>query len=127
MLKVQCALRLMRTLSTNQQYLNNQPNSDLAFYGRLLTAQRSLSEVHVMFCECYFIFLWPPYAPAQVNRGSQNFYTWWTLSVNREVTTWIFSWSSLNYRIGQKVMKFGIFSDPTRKLSALTPEHGRIL
>ena len=61
-------------------------------------AQRSLSEVHVMFCECYFIyFLWPPYAPAQVNRDSQNFYTWWTLSVNREVTTWIFSWSLLGW------------------------------
>jgi len=28
----------------------------------------------------------------QVNGGSRNFYTWWTLSVklNREVTTWIF-------------------------------------
>ena len=55
-----------------------------------------------------FIFLWPPYAPTQVNGGSWNFYTWWTLSVNREVTTLIFSWSSLNYRVGQKVTKFGI-------------------
>jgi len=55
-------------------------------------AQRSLSEVHVMFCECYLFiyFLWPPYAPAQVNGGSRNFYTWWTLSVNREVTTSIY-------------------------------------
>jgi len=87
-------------------------------------AQRSLSYVHVMFCECYFsiYFLWPPYAPAQVNGGSRKFYTWWTLSVNREVTTWIFSWSSLNYRVDQKVTKFGIFSDPARKFSALTPE-----
>ena len=59
---------------------------------------------------------------AQVNGGSRNFYTWWTLSVNREVTTWIFSWSSLNYSVGQKVTKFGIFSHPARKLSALTPE-----
>ena len=68
-------------------------------------------------------------APALVNGGSRKFYTWWTrtLSVNREVTTWIFSWSSLNYRVGQKVTKFGIFSDPARKLSALTPERGRIL
>ena len=57
---------------------------------------------------------------AQVNGGSRNFYKWWILSVNREVTTWIFSWSSLNYRVGQKVTKFGIFSDPARKLSALT-------
>ena len=73
-----------------------------------------------MFCECYF--LWPPYAPAQVNGGSRNFYKWWTLRVNRdEVTTWIFSWSSLNYRVGQKVTKFGIFSDPARKLFASRP------
>ena len=74
-----------------------------------------------------FIFLWPHYSPAQVNGGSRNFYTWCTLSAIREVTTWIFSWSSLNYRVGQKVTKFGIFSDPARKLSALTPERGRIL
>ena len=39
-----------------------------------------------------YFFLWPPYAPAQVNGGMRNFYTWWTLSVNREVTTWIFSY-----------------------------------
>jgi len=37
-----------------------------------------------------FIFLWSPYAPALVNGGSRKFYTWWTLSVNRDVTTWIF-------------------------------------
>jgi len=49
------------------------------------------------------------------------------LSVIKEVTTWIFSWSSLHYRVGQKVTKFGIFSDSARKLSALTPERGRIL
>jgi len=60
-------------------------------------------------------------------RRFAKFYTWWTLSVIEEVTTWIFSWSSLNYRLGQKVTKFGIFSDPARKLSALTPERGRIL
>jgi len=38
-----------------------------------------------------------------------------------------FSWSCLNYRVGQKVTKFGVFSDPIRKLSALMPERGRIL
>ena len=77
----------------------------------------------------YLFFLLPPYSPALVNGGSRKFYTWtwWTLSVIREVTTRIFSWSSLNYRVGQKVTKFGIFSDPARKLSALTPERGRIL
>jgi len=51
--------------------------------------------------------------PALLNGGSRKFYTCWTLSVIREVTTsWIFSWSSLNYRVGQKVTKFGIFSTP---------------
>ena len=47
----------------------------------------------------FIYFLWPSYAPAQANGGSRNFYTWWILSVNREVTTWIFSWSSLNNRV----------------------------
>jgi len=32
---------------------------------------------------------------ALVNGSSRKFYTWWTLNVIREVTTWIFSWSSL--------------------------------
>jgi len=54
--------------------------------------------------------------------GSRKFYTWCTLSVIREVTTSIFSWSSVNYRVGQKVTKFGTFWDPARKLSALKPE-----
>jgi len=44
-----------------------------------------------------------------VNGGSQKFYTWWTLSVIREVTTWIFSWSSLNYRVGQKWRNLAYF------------------
>ena len=74
-----------------------------------------------------YIFLWPPYSPALVNGGSRKFYTLWTLSVIEEVTTWIFSWLPLNYRVGQKVTKFRIFSDHARKLSALTPERGRIL
>ena len=65
-------------------------------------AQRSLSEVHYILP----MFLWPPYSLAQVNGGSRNFYTWWNFSLIREVTTWIFSWSSLNYRVGQKVTKF---------------------
>ena len=85
------------------------------------------SPCYVLRMLFFIYFLWPPYAPAQVNGGSRNFYTWWTLIVNREVTTWIFFWSSLNYRVSQKVTKFGIFSDPARKLSALTPERGRIL
>ena len=43
----------------------------------------------------YLFFLWSPYSPALVNQSSRKFYTWWTLSVIREVTTWMFSWSSL--------------------------------
>jgi len=74
-----------------------------------------------VFIYLFINFLWPPYSPALVKGSSRKFYTWWTLSVIREVTTWIFSWSSLNYMVGQKVTKFGVFSDPTRKLSALTP------
>ena len=53
-----------------------------------------LSDLELCFANVIFFFLWPPYAPAQVNGGSWNFYTWCTLSVNREVTTSIFSWSS---------------------------------
>ena len=34
----------------------------------------------------FIFFKWPLYAPAQVNGGSRNFYTWWTLTVSREVT-----------------------------------------
>ena len=74
-----------------------------------------------------FIFLfWPPYSPALVNGSSRKFYTWWTLSV-REVTTWIFFLVILKRQGGPKMTKFGVFSDPTRKLSALTPERGKIL
>ena len=94
-------------------------NGGHTYYGRPLS---------VSGCPCYilpmfylFIFLWPPYSPALVYGSSRKFYTWWTLSVIRELTTWFFSWSSLNYRVGQKVTKFGVFLDPTHKLSALTP------
>ena len=90
-------------------------------------AQRKRATM-LYFANVFFLFfLRPPYSPALVNGGSRKFYTWWTLSVIEEVTTWIFSWSSLNYRVGQKVTKFSVFSDPARKLSALTPERGRIL
>jgi len=75
----------------------------------------------------YLFILWPPYSPVLVNGGSRKFYTWWSLSVIEEVTTWIFSWSSLNYRVGQKNDEILHISDPARKLSALTPELGRIL
>ena len=97
-------------------------------YGRPLSVAWAKSMLYFANVFLLFIyFLWPPYSPALVNGSSRKFYTWWTLSVIREVTTWIFSWSSLNYRVGQKVTKFGVFSDPTGKLSALTPERGSIL
>jgi len=103
--------------------------TSFAFHYLLWTpAQRSLSEVHYnYFANDLKKNLWPPYSPALVNGDSRNFYTWWTLSVIREVTTCIFSWLFLNYKVGQKVTKFGIFSHRTRKLSALTPERGRML
>ena len=56
------------------------------------------------------------------SKNTPNFVTFWqpcSLRMTRK--------KSLNYRVGQKVAKFGIFSHPTRKLSALTPERGRIL
>ena len=95
----------------------------------LLWTPAQRKRVSMLFLPMFylFIFLWPPYSPTLVNGSSWKFYTWWTLNVIREVTTWIFSWSFLNYIVGQKVTKFGVFSDPTRKLSALTPECGRIL
>ena len=96
-----------------------------AGYGRPLSVSGRPCYILPMFF--YYYFLWPPYSPALVNGGSRKFYTWWTLSVIEEVTTWIFFWSSLNHRVGQKVTKFRVFSDPARKLSALTPERGRIL
>ena len=95
-------------------------------YGRPLSVSGRPCYILPMFIYL-FIFLWPPYSPALVNGGSRKFYTWWTLSVIKEVSSWIFSWSPLNYRVGQKVTKFSVFSDRTRKLSALTPESGRIL
>ena len=95
------------------------------YYGRPLSVSRRPCYILPMFF-IYLFFLWPPYSPALVNGGSRKFYTWWTLSGIREVSSWIFSWSPLNYRVG-KVTKFGVFSDRTRKLSALTPERGRIL
>jgi len=60
--------------------------------------------------------LWPPYAPAQVNGGSRNFYTWWILSV-----------VLLKLQGGPKCDEIWHISDPARKVSALTPERGRIL
>jgi len=49
-----------------------------------------------------FIFLWPPYSPALVNRGSQKYYTWWTLSGIREVTISIFFLVILKLQGGPK-------------------------
>jgi len=91
------------------------------------SAQRKRASMLYFVNVLFIYFLWPLYSPAMVNGSSRKFYTWWTLSVIREVTTWIFSCSSLNYSVGQKVTKFGVCSDPTCKLSSLTPERGRIL
>ena len=84
------------------------------FYYIIIGARSAQAGDHVIFCQCfiYFIFLWPPYSPALVNGGSRKFYTWWTSSVIREVTTWIFSWSSLNYRVSQKWRNLAYFQTP---------------
>ena len=75
-----------------------------ACYGRLLSVAWAKSMLYFANVFYLFIFLWQPYVPALFNGGSRKFYTWWTLRVNKEVTsTLIFSWSSLNYRVGQKV------------------------
>ena len=75
------------------------------YYGRPLSVSgRPCYILPLIFI--YLFFLWPPYSPALVNGGSRKFYMWWTLSVFEEVTTWIFSWSSLNYRVGQKVLAY---------------------
>ena len=49
-----------------------------------------LERIPLYFANVFFIFLWPPYFPALVNGDSRKFYTWWTLNVVREVTTWMF-------------------------------------
>ena len=63
-------------------------HSIIMYYGRPLSVAWAKSMLY--FANVFPLFLWLPYAPAQVNGGSRNFYTWWTLSVNRGVTTWIF-------------------------------------
>ena len=51
------------------------------YYGRPLSVAWAKSMLY--FANVFFLnlFLWPPYAPAQVNGGSRKFYTYWTLSV----------------------------------------------
>jgi len=94
------------------------------YYGRLLSVAWAKSMLY--FANVFYLFFM---AALFSGPGEWRFakVLHLTLSVIREVTIWIFSWSSLNYRVSQKVTKFGIFSDPARKLSDLTPECGRIL
>ena len=66
------------------------------YYGRPLSVSVRPCYILPMFYYLFSYFLWPPYSPTLVNGGSRKFYTWWNMSVIREVTTWIFSWSSLN-------------------------------
>jgi len=64
------------------------------------SAQLERSPCYILPMFYLFIFLWPSYAPALMNGGSRKFYTWWTLSVNREVTTstgWAKKWRNLAY------------------------------
>jgi len=83
--------------------------SFFSHYGRPLSVSGRPCYILPMFL--FICFLWPPYSPALVNGSSRKFYTWWTLSVIREInfTTWIFSWSSLNYSVGQKWRNLAYF------------------
>ena len=58
------------------------------FYGRPLSVSGRPCYILPMFFYIYFFMAALFYGPGY--GGSRNFYTWWTLSVNREVTTWIF-------------------------------------
>jgi len=60
----------------------------------------------------FIYFLWPPYAPAQINGGSRNFYTWWTLSVNREVYYLDFFLVLLKLQGGPKSDEIWYFQTP---------------
>ena len=92
------------------------------YYGRPLSVSGRPCYILPMFLFIY-LFLWPPYSPAQVNGGSRNFYTWCSLSVIREVTTLIFSWSSLNYKVGQKVT-MAYFETPPANFLLSRPDAG---
>ena len=71
------------------------------YYGRPLSVAWAKSMLY--FANVYlFLFLWPPYSPSLVNGGSRKFYTWWPLSVNWEVTTWIFFLVILKLQGGRK-------------------------
>jgi len=60
------------------------------YYGRPLSVSGRPCYILPMFYLFIYLFiylLWPPYSKALVNGSSRKFYTWWTLSVIREVTT----------------------------------------
>ena len=90
-------------------------------------AQRSLSEVHVMFCECYLFFYFfngrlmlRPWL-TEVHETCRA-YTWWTLRSYLD-----FFLVLLQLQGGPKMTKFDIFSDPARKRSARTLQNIVIL
>ena len=58
---------------------------------------------------------------ALVNGSSRKFYTWWTLNVIREVTTWIFSWSSLTTGWAKKWRNSAYFQTPPANFLLLRP------
>jgi len=60
-----------------------------SIYGRPLSVSGRPCYILPMFLFIYLFILWPPYSPALVNGGSRKFYTWWSLSVIEEVTTWL--------------------------------------
>ena len=77
-------------------------------------AQRSLSEVHVMFCECYFFtfFMAALCSGPGITEVRETFTRGGPWVWTEKLLLGFFSWSSLNYRVGQKVTKFGIIFRP---------------
>ena len=63
-------------LSASKSSVCSKINACYVFAWFLWTpAPRSLSEVHVIFCQCFFylFFLWPPYAPALVTEVRESY------------------------------------------------------
>ena len=108
-------VHLQHTALTDRDFFNQNRIFlwNFHYYGRPLSVSGRPCYILPMFL---FIYLFIFY-------GRLILRPWWTDA--RENFTRGGSWVSLEK--GQKVTKFGVFSDSIRKLFALTPERGRIL
>ena len=65
----------------------------------------SVSGRPCLFCQCFYlfnVFYGRLILRALINGSSRKFYTWWILSVIKEVTTWIFFLVLLKLQGGPK-------------------------